>query len=180
MPELVRWVNKHKCDGGRLSAEQKALRAFYSQLVNITAEPAFRDGVFYPLNPVNRDNPKFGRIGDETVSGHWCYSFLRFDPASRQRFLVLVNLHPNSSLHDVRVIIPRASLESLGLAEEEPHLYFTDRLASERPFTTACTLEEIDTTGIPIPQIAPLGAYYLECSSHRIASGLGNISNGLS
>ena len=167
MPELVRWVNDHKYDGSRLSAEQKALRAFYSQLVNVTAEPAFRDGAFYPLNPENRDNPNFGRIGDETVGGHWCYAFLRFDRAARQRFLVLVNLHPESTLHDVRVVISPAGAEFLGLTEDEPHLCFTDRLASERPLSSGCTLQEISSVGVQIPEIAPLSAYYFECSANR-------------
>ena len=110
MPELVRWVSDHKYDGSCLSTEQNALRAFYFRLVNLTAEPAFRDGAFYPLNPENRDNPNFGRVGDETVSGHWCYCFLRFDRTTKQRFLVVINLHPESTLHDVRVIIPPAEL----------------------------------------------------------------------
>jgi glycosidase len=166
MPELVRWVNDHKYDGSRLSAEQKGLRAFYSQLVNLTAEPAFRDGAFYPLNPENRDNPNFGRIGDETVSGHWCYSFLRCDPEANQRFLVLVNLHPELSLDDVRVVISRAGVEFLGLTGDEPHLRFRDRL-SVRPISTDCTLQEISSTGVPIPEIAPLSAYYFECSASR-------------
>ena len=166
MPELVRWVNDHKYDGSRLSAEQKALRAFYAQLVNVTAEPAFRDGAFYPLNPENRDNPSFGRIADETVSGHWCYSFLRFDRVVGQRFLVLINLHPQLSLHDVRVVIPPTGVAFLELTEDEPDLHFTDRLASERPLSSDCTLQEISSAGISIPEIAPLSAYYFECSAN--------------
>src|SRR5438105_3103690 len=79
MPELVKWVNDHKYDGGRLSDDQKRLRTFYSRLMNILGEPAFRDGNFIPLNSANRDNAKFGRIGNEPASGHWLYSFLRYD-----------------------------------------------------------------------------------------------------
>jgi hypothetical protein len=175
MPELVRWVNDHKYDGSRLSVKQKGLRAFYAQLVNVTAEPAFRDGAFYPLNPENRDNPNFGRIAGETVSGHWCYSFLRFDRVARQRFLVLINLHPQLSLHDVRVIIPPVGVEFLALTGEEPHLRFTDRLASERPLSSGCALEEISTIGVPIPEIAPLSAYYFECSAHRRLAASGTV-----
>jgi len=167
MPELVRWVSDHKYDGSCLSAEQKALRAFYSRLVNLTAEPAFRDGAFYPLNPENRDNPNFGRVGDEAVSGHWCYCFLRFDRTARQRFLVVINLHPESTLHDVRVIIPLAGIGFLGLTGDQLHLRFTDRLASERPLSRGCTVQEISSVGVLIPEIAPLSAYYFECSANR-------------
>ena len=74
MPELAKWVNGHRYDGGRLSPEQKALRAFYGRLINLIGEPAFRDGEFFPLNPANHDNPKFGRLPGEQASGHWFYA----------------------------------------------------------------------------------------------------------
>src|SRR4029077_12736371 len=48
MPELVKWVNDHKYDGGRLTSDQKELRSFYSRLINLTGEPAFRDGICIP------------------------------------------------------------------------------------------------------------------------------------
>ena len=51
MPELVKWVNDHHYDGARLSPQQKSLRSFYSRLINLVGEPAFRDGKFFPLNP---------------------------------------------------------------------------------------------------------------------------------
>ena len=94
MPELVKWTNDHKYDGGKLSAEQKGLRESYGRLLAITNEPAFRDGAFFGLNPANNQNPNFGQVGAEPAGGHWLYAFLRFDPVSRQRFLVAVNLHP--------------------------------------------------------------------------------------
>ncbi len=42
MPEFVKWVNDHRYDGARLSPEQKTLRNFYSRLINLVGEPAFR------------------------------------------------------------------------------------------------------------------------------------------
>jgi hypothetical protein len=41
MPELVKWVNNHRYDGGRLSAEQRELRAFYGRLLRLVGEPLF-------------------------------------------------------------------------------------------------------------------------------------------
>ena len=35
MPELVKWVNGHKYDGGKLSNDQKQLRASYGRLLNL-------------------------------------------------------------------------------------------------------------------------------------------------
>src|SRR4029077_7381891 len=89
MPALVSWLNGYRYDGEKLSLEQKSLREFYARLIRPTNEPAFRDGVFIPLNPENRENPAFGRLGDEPTSGHWCYAFFRFDHTSRQTFLVV-------------------------------------------------------------------------------------------
>ncbi|HEX7262441.1 MAG TPA: alpha-amylase family glycosyl hydrolase, partial [Luteolibacter sp.] len=86
MPEFTKWVNGGKYDGGRLSEEQRALRDWYGRLIRATQAPAFTAGEFYGLNHANMENPGFGRVGDETVSGHWLYAFLRHDPESGQSF----------------------------------------------------------------------------------------------
>ena len=44
------------------------------------------DGDFFGLNHANKDNPQFGRLGDESVSGHWLYAFLRSSPRFRYAF----------------------------------------------------------------------------------------------
>ena len=98
MPELVKWTNGHKYDGGRLSDDQKRLRESYGRLLAVTNEPAFRDGAFFSLNPANNHNPNFGQVGLEPAGGHWLYAFLRFHLVSRQRFLVVVNLHATSAV----------------------------------------------------------------------------------
>jgi len=162
MPELVKWVNGHRYDGGRLSVEQKALRAFYSRLVNLVGEPAFQDGEFFPLNPANRDNPGFGRLPDEQASGHWLYAFLRYDRATPQRFLVLANLHPSIPLRDVRVLLPATALQFLDLkADESGRLVLTDRLALEQAKISS-TVAEARDAGFPITEIPPLTSFYFE------------------
>jgi glycosidase len=156
MPELVRWVNGHRYDGGNSSEEQRALREFYSRLVRLSGEPAFRDGGLYALNPANRENPRFGRVGDESVSGHWCYAFWRFDLASRQRFLVVANLNPWETLRQVIVVSPDDALQLVGFGSAPTKLRFVDRLGTE-------SLEfEALGSGVEIPAIAPLSALYLE------------------
>jgi glycosidase len=163
MPELVRWVNGHKYDGGKLSAEQKALRQYYATLVRLTAQPAFRDGSFYPLNPENRENPHFGRLGEESVSGHWCYAFLRYDSATQQRFLVVVNLNPKDALKDVTILLSSGALRFLDLVTPETKLRFVDRLDLDRPATIDATTANLAASGLMVPQIAPLSARYFEC-----------------
>jgi hypothetical protein len=156
MPEFVKWVNDHRYDGGRLSSEQTALRQFYSRLINLVGEPAFRDGKFFPLNPANRDNPNFGRLPGESASGHWLYAFLRYDPFSGQRFLVVANLHPRKSLPAVRIQLSNEAFQFLDL-KPNTDLSLRNRLPEESSVTT------ITSNGsISVATLAPLSARYLE------------------
>ena len=163
MPEFVKWVNDHRYDGGRLSPEQKALRNFYSRLVNLVGEPAFREGQFFPLNPANRDNERFGRLPGEQASGHWLYAFLRYDPLTRQRFLVVANLHPQTALRDVRILIPESALQSLHLNSEsaDSKLKLIEWL-TETPLEIRLTIAEAVSAGIPVAEIPSLSAFYFE------------------
>jgi glycosidase len=119
MPELVKWVNGHRYDGGRLSPAQQSLRAFYSRLLRLVGEPAFRDGEFFPLNPSNRGNERFGRLAWESFSGHWLYAFLRFDAATAQRFLIVANLHPKEAFRELQIGIPKEAIAFLKFAPQQ-------------------------------------------------------------
>jgi glycosidase len=166
MPELVKWVNGHRYDGGRLSPEQKALRAFYGRLINLVGEPAFQDGEFFPLNPANHDNAEFGRLPGEQASGHWLYAFLRFNRSAQQRFLVLANLHPTVPLQNVRVLLPATAMHFLDLNETANRkIEFNDRLGPARPLAIRSTVAEALNPGIPISTIPPLTPLYLEFGS---------------
>jgi glycosidase len=153
MPEFVKWVNDHKYDGGRLSLEQKKLREFYSRLIKLVGEPAFRDGKFYPLNPANRDNPNFGRSPGESASGHWLYAFLRYDCAGQQRFCVIANLHPTLAFREVIVDLPEHARQFLNLAQPADSRV-VDRLCDSTATRTR--------NAISIPEIEPLSASYFE------------------
>jgi glycosidase len=161
MPELVKWVNDHRYDGGRLSVQQKELREFYSRLINLVGEPAFRDGKFFPLNPANRDNPHFGRLPGETVSGHWLYAFLRYDPRSGQRFLVVANLHPKIALRDLLITLPDNAMHFFGLDDGPPNFRLVERLSGELA-PVELTAAQAATTEIPIAEIPALDAFYFE------------------
>jgi hypothetical protein len=169
MPELVKWVNGHRYDGGCLSAEQKALRSFYSRLVNLVGEPAFADGEFFPLNPANHDNPGFGRLPGEQASGHWLYAFLRYDRLTQQRFLVLANLHPTISLREVRVRLPETALRFLDWSEPaDREIALNDRLGSDATEMQSTILEALGA-GIQISEIPPLTPLYLELTGGSCA-----------
>jgi hypothetical protein len=155
MPELSKWVNNHRYDGGGLSNGQRELRTYYGRLLALSNEPAFRDGQFFPLNPFNLNNPTFGRSEGETVSGHWLYAFLRYDPGTRQRFLVVANFHGRQRFEDVRIHVPPSAWESLGVSPGTA-IHLNEQL-------TGTPLEiEVKhcSEGIHLDSLAALTAYY--------------------
>jgi hypothetical protein len=158
MPELAKWVNGHRYDGGRLSVEQRDLREFYARLVRIVGDPAFRDGEFFGLNGANRENPNFGRLPGEASSGHWLYAFLRSDAALGQRFLVVVNLHGSEKLRDVRIEVPPEVMAFVGI-ERGSAVRFVERVSAGDPLVLeAAAFEE----GLLVPEIPPLTPFYFE------------------
>lgn len=159
MPEFTKWVNGGKFDGGRLSDGQKELRDWYARLLAVTREPAFTQGGFHGLNPANNANPAFGRVADETASGHWLYAFLRRDPASGQAFLVVANFHPEKTLADVRVRIPGDAASFLGM-DGEARWSLRERLAGAWSVTAEST--GFATSGVPLPALPPLTAWFIE------------------
>jgi hypothetical protein len=164
MPELIKWVNGHRYDGGRLSPDQKALRASYERLINLLDQPAFRCGICIPLNAANRDNPHYGRLPYEQPSGHWLYSFLRHDSDSGQAFLVTVNLNPRESLRKVRIIFPSFVVQAIGLnnVASQTKIHLKDRLAFHREAFIEIRLSEATAAGIPLPELTALTPFYFE------------------
>ncbi|MDR3403156.1 MAG: alpha-amylase family glycosyl hydrolase [Chthoniobacter sp.] len=161
MPELAKWVNDHRYDGGRLSAEQADLRAFYARLLALVNEPAFRDGGFFALNSANVGNTRYGRLPGEGASGHWLYAFLRYDAASDQRFLVLVNLHRGENFRDVGVWLPHAALEFLQVPVGSAW-QFRERLGSQPGSAVAAAVPGADGVMLQITECTPLSACYFE------------------
>jgi hypothetical protein len=161
MPELVKWVNDHRYDGGRLSGEQQALRAFYSRLLRLVREPAFSAGEFFPLNPENLWNDRFGRLPGETASGHWLYAFLRFDPASAQRVVIVANLHPRETLRDIQIHIPQPALAFLKLAPSQIPQPVERLRPSDAPITGEASFANNLLT-LSIPALPPLTPAFFE------------------
>jgi glycosidase len=169
MPEFVKWVDGHKYDGALLSKPQKGLRGYYSRLLNLVGEPGFRFGGFRPLNAANQKTAHFGAIEGDPASGHWMYAFLRYDPRSQQRWLVVANLHPTASFSDVHIHIPAEDVQWLDFPGSST-LTFTDRLRpaplpnpspTPNPELTA-NPADLPTAGLLIPKIPPLHAMYFE------------------
>jgi glycosidase len=159
MPEFTKWVNGGEFDGGRLSAEQKSLRDWYGKLISATKARAFTDGEFYGLNHSNKENPHFGRVGDEGVSGHWLYAFLRRDGKSGQAFLVVANFHGSETLRGVKIRIPHDAQLFLCLSGYETWT-FSERLDSD--WTCGVERDILEHGGLALPDIAPCTAMLLE------------------
>jgi glycosidase len=159
MPAFVPWVNGGKYDGGGLRPEQKELREWYGRMIRLTQQPAFTRGEFYGLNHVNKENPHFGRLGHEQVSGHWLYAFLRHDKVSGQTCLVLANLHGSKTLVNVRVRIPEHSWGFTGREGIEVWS-FTERLADG--WTAEAERETLADEGLAIPELEPCAVRMIE------------------
>ncbi len=154
---LGAWMNGGRCDGGGLTSEQSELRKWYGSLLRLMAEPAFERGGFYGLNFANRDNPHFGRIQGETVSGHWLYAFLRHDQGSGQVFLVVVNFHPHENMSDVRIRIPHEVQQSWGRADQ---MIWEARFHGQS--NVACHRNALSENGVSLICLPPLSASFLE------------------
>jgi glycosidase len=163
MPEFTKWVNGGKYDGGRLSTGQRELRDWYGRLIGATQSPAFTAGEFYGLNSANQGNPDFGRVGDETTSGHWLYAFLRHDPASGQTFLIIANFHPTETLSRVKVCIPKDAWEFMARTASDSWI-FTDRLNRDWSGRS-------NNDYLTLPDLTPCSGRVLEISSKDSGGG---------
>ena len=162
MPEFTKWVNGGKYDGGKLSTDQRSLREWYGKLIRATQSPAFTRGEFYGLNHANAANPKFGRQGDETVSGHWLYAFLRHDPTSGQTFLVTANFHPTETLRNVTIRLPENAWEFTGRSGD-PSWKFTERLDGN--WSATVPQDRLAMDGVPVPDFPPCSAMVIEITN---------------
>jgi hypothetical protein len=68
-----------------------------------------RAGDFFSLDAANADNPSFGGGDQRSV-----VSFLRYDPQSGQRILVVANLSESEARQDVAIRVPAAAMRFLG------------------------------------------------------------------
>ena len=158
MPEFAKWVNGHRYDGGRLSAQQRSLREFYGRLLAACGAPAFRDGAFFPLNGANIGNAEFGRIAGEPASGHWLYAYLRIATPEHPPFLVIVNLHRSATFRNVRVLLSDEARAALGTSERT--LLLEDRVGGLAALRI--TSHELLAGGCVIPELPPLTPGYFE------------------
>lgn len=81
VPHHQRWMNGGKFDGGQLSKSEKALRDFYSRLLNFTLKSSAMLGKFQEIQSINR---KATQNYDQGL-----YSFVRY--SEEEKLIVIAN-----------------------------------------------------------------------------------------
>ena len=159
MPEHTKWVNGGKYDGGRLNDSHRELRVWYRNLLAAIRNPAFTAGEFYGLNHANKTNAEYGRIDGESASGHWLYSFLRFDRKSDEACLVVANFHGCQALKRVKIILPDDAWNSLG-RDKHSGARYAEQI--EKLVTLTST-----NGNLIIPEVPPCSAMIFEIRALR-------------
>lgn len=110
VPEHQKWMNEGKFDGGRLTAGQKHLRAFYATLLTlVSTNEAIATGTYADLTAYNIAAGNFSpRI----------HAFLRF--CGNERLLILNGF--NGGEQDARVAIPAGLWVKMGLDPFGAHI----------------------------------------------------------
>jgi glycosidase len=103
MPEHQKWMNGGAFNGDSLSMEQKQLRQFYIDLLNLAGKnPAITQGAYLDITGFNLS---VGNFNDKI------HAFLRF--AGDERLLILTSF--NSKDQPIKVQIPNDAVAALGL-----------------------------------------------------------------
>lgn len=104
VPEHQKWMNNGKFDGGLLSQEQKELRSFYSNLLNLSQKnPAIAEGEYID---VTDHNVTIGNIGEDV------HAFIRY----KDDELLLVVTSYNTGEKEAKIAIPATTASEIGLA----------------------------------------------------------------
>ncbi len=96
VPQHQKWINGGKFDGGQLSDNEKALRNYYSEVLNFTRGSSALMGAYQDLHRYNRSkNPAYN---DKT------FAYARWD--EEQKLLVVTNFDETQSVNTVLHLSP--------------------------------------------------------------------------
>ncbi len=103
VPAHQAWMNGGKFDGGKLTQDQKDLRAFYTKLLNLsTSREAIRKGKFYALTAESNDAPA------------GVYAYVRH--TAQERIMVLVNFNRQNTNYSLT--LPQTAIAAMDLDEK--------------------------------------------------------------
>jgi glycosidase len=110
VPEHQKWMNGGAFDGGLLSDEQKQVRQFYSDLLNLAQKnSAIVTGSYHDITDVNILEKNFGTD---------VHAFIRNEGA--ERLLILTSF--NAKAKEVTVRIPEEVAKSIGLEQNKNYI----------------------------------------------------------
>lgn len=104
VPHHQRWMNGGKFDGGQLTESEKALRDFYSRLLNFTINSSALMGKYQEIQTVNRNETKEYDPG--------LYSYVRWD--DKEKLIIIANCSWVTTSH-IDLIIPQDIIAKWGL-----------------------------------------------------------------
>jgi len=136
IPELQKWMNNGKFDGGGLSPEQTRLRQFYQKILHFSLKnEAISHGQFYDLMWVNTH--------DTLACRDKIYAWLRHTPNQKMLFVTNFDKHQE---HKIRLRIPdhafyEAGFNSSTKFSAEEILWNRYRIEFTREEASSCGIE---------------------------------------
>jgi len=106
MPQMAKWANDHRYDGGQLEPTYRELREWYADLVELAQKPGFASGNIYGLQRHNESK-------DGYTGGRYIFSFLRYDVERDVTWLVVANY--DDGAHEPVVGLPTQALQFTNL-----------------------------------------------------------------
>jgi glycosidase len=112
VPNHQRWMNNGKFDGGKLTAEEKDLRAFYQKLLNFTVSSSALMGEYAEIQTITRN----------IVSTYpdRMFSFVRWSDSEQ---LIVTSSFSKTLAYDTKLIIPQTIIQSWKLKDGVYQLY---------------------------------------------------------
>lgn len=155
MPAHQKWMNEGRFDGEQLTVEQKSLRDFYAEILNLRLQnKAFAKGAFYDLmwaNPWYTDfDPQYN------------FAFLRY--YNEQCCLAIVNFH-TTECRNIRLKIPEDAL-FLTKIQPQQNLWLAEDLFGNGKKITF-ELKTVATEGIHI-SLEPLQVAVFELKPQQL------------
>lgn len=104
VPQHQKWMNNGKFDGGLLSNDEKLLRSFYKDLLNITANSSALQGNFLSLHEYN--------LGTNSKYQPYLYAYARWK--GNDKLIVVCNFSTDHTFNG-SVHIPQHALNTIGI-----------------------------------------------------------------
>jgi glycosidase len=135
MPELSKWVNGHRYDGGLLSPEQEALRRFYGDLLALCQAPEIRADGYWGL-----------RYACDHTS---VFPYARFASGGATLVLVAANFDARARAAG-RIRVPEELARAAGLAADERLivLLLLDERGKNEQFVAETTTSALASRGL--------------------------------